>query len=316
MFPTTSRRLTGWGRTAPSGGPGAVDPGPGADRQGGRAGRRRRHPRRHRQGTRPVLRGQRPERRRAGRRHDGAQPDPLGRSRKRTRRRRRGREPRSADAGGTAARPLGAGAAGHPPGHRRRGHRLRHPRQESSQRGQLRRPRAVDGAADRRRRDPPPHTGRRRLRVVLGDGRRQRAHRNHPAHHDRDDPDGNRVLHRRRRRHRRPRRDDRIPQRRQRIALHLLQRLVRRHQRATEAGPRGHLPRLAGHRRAAAQEAAGRPAEVRCAAILHRTRHLPQRSREQAHLRGDDRAVVPDGQDLSGQGPEPDAVLPPARHGR
>ena len=113
-----------------------------------------------------------------------------------------------------------------------------------------------------------------------------------------------------------PRRDDRVPQRRHRIELHLLQRLVRRHQRATETGPRRHLPRLAGDNRPTAREAAQEPAEVRCPAILHRTRRLPQRSRQQAHLRRDDRAVVPDGQDLSRQGPEPDAVLPPARHGR
>ena len=63
-------------------------------------------------------------------------------------------------------------------------------------------------------------------------------------------------------------------------------------------------------------EAARRSAEVRCAAILHRTRRLPERSRQQADLRRDDRAVVPDRQDLSRQGPEPDAVLPPARHVR
>ena len=68
--------------------------------------------------------------------------------------------------------------------------------------------------------------------------------------------------------------------------------------------------------RPTAREAAQEPAEVRCAAILHRTRRLPQRSRQQAHLRRDDRALVPDRQDLPRQGPEPHAVLPPARHGR
>ena len=39
-----------------------------------------------------------------------------------------------------------------------------------------------------------------------------------------------------------PRRDDRVPQRRHRIELHLLQRLVRRHQRAAETGPRRRSP--------------------------------------------------------------------------
>ncbi len=43
-----------------------------------------------------------------------------------------------------------------------------------------------------------------------------------------------------------PRRDHRLPQRRQRGQLHLLQRLVRRDQRAAETGPRGDLPRITG----------------------------------------------------------------------
>ena len=59
-------------------------------------------------------------------------------------------------------------------------------------------------------------------RAVLGDGRRQRADRHHPAGDDRDDAHRDGVLHRRRRRTRRPRRDHRIPQRRQRGQLHLL----------------------------------------------------------------------------------------------
>ena len=67
-------------------------------------------------------------------------------------RRRRRREPRPADEGRAAVRAVGAGAAGHPAGHRRRRDRLRHPRQEPPQRGQLRQPRPVDGSADRRRR--------------------------------------------------------------------------------------------------------------------------------------------------------------------
>ncbi len=55
-----------------------------------------------------------------------------------------------------------------------------------------------------------------------------------------------------------PRRDHRVPQRRQRGQLHLLQRLVRRDQRAAQARPRRDLPRLAGHARPAAREAAAR----------------------------------------------------------
>ena len=42
------------------------------------------------------------------------------------------------------------------------------------------------------------------------------------------------------------------------VELHLFQRLVRRDQRATETGPRGDLPRLAGDARPAAREAARR----------------------------------------------------------
>ena len=154
------------------------------------------------------------------------------------------------------------------------------------------------------------------VRTLLGDRRRQRADGHHPSRHDRDDPDGDGVLHRRRRRHRRPRRDHRIPQRRNRIELHVLVRLVRRDERATEARARGHLPRLVGHRSTSSRQACQGPAEIRCATILHGARHLPQRPGQQVHLRPDDRTLVPDGQDVPRQGPEPDAVLSPARHGR
>jgi FAD/FMN-containing dehydrogenase len=54
---------------------------------------------------------------------------------------------------------------------------------------------------DRRRADPPPHPGRRRVRAVLGHRRRQRADRHRAAGHHRDDADRDGVLHRRRRRH-------------------------------------------------------------------------------------------------------------------
>jgi hypothetical protein len=53
-------------------------------------------------------------------------------------------------------------------GHRRWRHCLRHPRQEPPQRRQLRQPRAFDGPADRRRPDPSPDAGRRERGPVLG----------------------------------------------------------------------------------------------------------------------------------------------------
>ncbi len=71
-------------------------------------------------------------------------------------------------------------------------------------------------------------------------------------------PHRDRVLHRRRRCHREPRRDHRLPQRRQRGQLHLLQRLVRRDQRAAEARTRGDLPRVTGTPGPAAGEAAAK----------------------------------------------------------
>ena len=153
-------------------------------------------------------------------------------------------------------------------------------------------------------------------RPVLGDRRRQRADRHHPARHHRDDAHRDGLLHRRRRRHRQPRRDHRLPQRRQRGQLHLLQRLVRRDQRATETGPRRDLPRLTGPPGPAAQEAAAQSAEIRCAATAYAPRHLPQRAGQQVHLRPDRRTVVPQVGHLPRQGPEPDAVLPPAGHVR
>ena len=72
-------------------------------------------------------------------------------------------------------------------------------------------------------------------------------------------PDGDGLFHRRRRRDRQPRRNHRLPQRRQRSQLHLLQRLVRRHQPAAEAGPRGDIARARlATLRPAAREAAAR----------------------------------------------------------
>ena len=53
----------------------------------------------------------------------------------------RGRQPRHPDEGGPALRPVGAGASRHPAGDGRRRDRLRRPRQEPPQRGQLRQPR-------------------------------------------------------------------------------------------------------------------------------------------------------------------------------
>ena len=99
---------------------------------------------------------------------------------------RRRRLARSPHARRPALRALGAGAAGHPPGHHRRRDRQRHPRQEPPLGGQLRRPRRVDGPAHGHRRGPPPRARRRGLRAVLGHGRRHRPDRRHPA---RDGPD-------------------------------------------------------------------------------------------------------------------------------
>ena len=214
-----------------------------------------------------------------------AEPDPFDRRRHPHRRPRRRGQPRSADAGRAAVRAVGAGAARHPAGHHRRGDRLRHPRQEPPQRGQLRQPRPVDGAADRRRPDPPPHPGRRGRRAVLGHRRWQRADRDRPARDCRDDADGDGVFHRRRRRHPHPGRNHRVSQRRQRSQLHLLVGLVRRDQRAAEARPGRDFPRVAGNRRPAAQEVAEEPAEIRCAAIVYDARYLSQRIGQQADLR-------------------------------
>ena len=86
-----------------------------------------------------------------------AEHHPLHQRRHQAGRRRRRGEPRPADEGRAAVRAVGPGAAGYPPGHHRRRDRLRHPRQEPPQRGQLRQPRPQHGPADRRRRDPPPH---------------------------------------------------------------------------------------------------------------------------------------------------------------
>ena len=63
-------------------------------------------------------------------------------------------------------------------------------------------------------------------------------------------------------------------------------------------------------------EAAEGSAEVRCAATAYAARHLPERAGQQVHLHADRRAVVPQVGHLPRQGPEPDAVLPPARHVR
>ena len=169
---------------------------------------------------------------------------------------------------------------------------------------------------DRRRADPPPHPGRRRVRAVLGHRRRQRADRHRAARHHRDDADRDGVLHRRRRGHQRPRRNRRCPSRRQRRQVHLLQRLVRPDQPATEARPGRGQPRQPGQAGSAADEARQESAEIRCAATADGAEHLSDQRDEQAVLHGDRRGVLPAGRNLHRQDSELVAVLPHARPGQ
>ena len=98
---------------------------------------------------RPLLRRPGAERRRHRAGHDRPRPPARDRRRHGRRRRRRRRQPGHADARRPAARLVGAGAAGHAPGHDRRRDRRRRARQEPPHQGQLRQPRAVDGPGRR-----------------------------------------------------------------------------------------------------------------------------------------------------------------------
>ena len=153
--------------------------------------------------------------------------------------------------------------------------------------------------------------------AVLGDRRRQRADRHHPARHHRDDAA--------------PRPPTSSPTA---TSPHGLDETIAFHSDGSEANytyssawfdaisapPK--LGRAAISRGSLAtldqlpDEAAEEPAEIRCAATAYAARHLPQRAGQQVHLRPDRRAVVPQVGHLPRQGPEPDAVLPPARHVR
>ena len=67
---------------------------------------------------------------------------------------------------------------------------------------------------------------------------------------------------------------------------------------------------------AAAREVAAGSAEIRCAATAYAPGRLPERAGQQVLVRADRRALVPEVRHLPRQGPEPDAVLSPARHVR
>ena len=156
------------------------------------------------------------------------------------------------------------------------------------------------------------------VRAVLGDGRRQRADRHHPARHDRDDADGDRLLHRRRRRHRQPRRDHRVPQRRQRGATTPTPapgstRSARRRSSAAPRSPAARWPRST----SCPTKLRAQPAEIRCAATasLHPT-SSPTAWRTSCTFGAIGELWYRKSGNLPRQGPEPDAVLPPARHVR
>ena len=181
----TTRRLTGWGCTAPSVATLVDSDGRRSDRarRTRRAGRATRG---DRQGTGTLVRRLRAERWRhrdqahAERRSDHARSgDCVGH-------RRRQRQPRQPAAGD---HPAGLVRSGQPRDAirvRRRRDRQRHPRQGPSRRRVVRQPCHVDGNAAGRRPDTHRHRGV-RSRTVVGDDRRHGADRDHPAGHLRAD---------------------------------------------------------------------------------------------------------------------------------
>ena len=151
--------------------------------QGGAGGIRR--PRHHRPRSRPQLRRRRPELGGRGALGPRARPDPRRRPGRRPGQGGGRGQPRPADAGPAAARPLSRGDTRHPPGDGRWRHCRGHPRQESSRRRQLLCPGRPAGA---RHAGPGPDRGHARgqRRRVLGDGRRDGSDGRGPRG---DDPD-------------------------------------------------------------------------------------------------------------------------------
>ena len=157
----------------------------------------------------------------------------------------------------------------------------------------------------------------RRGRAVLGDRRRQRADRHHPARHHRDDPDRDGVLHRRRRRHRRP---STRPSPSTATAARPTTptpapgstRSARRRSWAAPRSPAARWPRST----SCPTKLQKNPLKFDAPQLLTFPDVFPERAGQQVHLRADRRAVVPQVGHLPRQGPEPDAVLPPARHVR
>ena len=79
-------------------------------------------------------------------------------------------------------------------------------------------------------------------------------------------------------------------------------------------GRRGDLARVTGPPGPTAAEASAQSAEIRCAATTHAAGHLPERTGQQVHVRPHRRTVVPQVGHVPRQGAEPDAVLSPTRH--
>ena len=127
---------------------------------------------------------------------------------------------------------------------------------------QLRQPRAVDGAVDRRRGDPSPHPRGAEAELFWATVGGQRADRHRPARDHRDDADRDRVFHRRRRRH---------PTLDETIAFHsdgsedsytYSSAWFDAISAPPNSGRAGDLPRFAGHGRPASEEAAEESAEI------------------------------------------------------